>query len=173
MTVYVALLRGIGPATHGKMPLGALAAQCATAGLEQVTRVGNTGNLVFASERAERAVETLVADMVRGFGLDTEVFVRTRRQIQMLVNAAPFPDAAAQRPGKLGVAFFRKGPNWPQSYLSYDGPERLMMFSNHLIVDYGGQISTSKLTIERTVGARMTQRNWTSVLRIAQRMRIG
>ena len=41
------------------------------------------------------------------------------------------------------------------------------MISSHLIVDYGAQISVSRLTIEKSVGARMTQRNWSSILRIA------
>jgi hypothetical protein len=43
----------------------------------------------------------------------------------------------------------------------------MLTLSNHLIVDYGDQISVSRLTIEKTVGARMTQRNWSSVLKIA------
>jgi hypothetical protein len=48
-----------------------------------------------------------------------------------------------------------------------------MMFSNHLIVDYGGQITGSRLTIEKTTGARMTQRNWSSVLRLATQLGIA
>ena len=51
MTRYVALLRGIGPVTHAKMPLGALADRCAAAGLGEVINVGNTGNLVFGSDK--------------------------------------------------------------------------------------------------------------------------
>ena len=170
MTAYVALLRGIGPATHGKMPLGALRDECEAAGLEDVSSVGNTGNLVFRSAQSQAAVEAMVTEAVKSFGLGCEVFTRTLRQIQMLVNLAPFPDAAVERPAKLGVCFFHKDPRWPKQYLDYPGKERLQMFSNHLIVDYGAQISASPLTVERTVGARMTQRNWTSVLRIADRL---
>ena len=173
MTAYVALLRGIGPATHARMPLGKLAEACSAAGLDNVVVVGSTGNLVFSSAEPQAAVEALVTEAVGSFGLANEVFTRTARQIQMLVGLAPFPDAAAGHPGRLGICFFHKDPRWPKEYLGYAGPERFQMFSNHLIVDYGARISVSKLTIEKSVGVRMTQRNWTSVLRIAGELGVG
>lgn len=170
MTRYVALLRGIGPVTHAKMPLGALAETCAAAGLRDVINVGNTGNLVLSSERPQGEVEAIVTKAVTGFGLNSEVFTRTERQLRKLIELAPFPHAAAEWPARLGVCFFHRDPSWPKAYLDYAGPEEMTMISNHLVVDYGAQISVSRLTIEKTVGARMTQRNWSSVLRIAAAM---
>ena len=167
MTRYVALLRGIGPATHGKMPLGALAERCAAAGLRDVINVGNTGNLVLSSDTAQGDVEAAVGKAVKSFGLSNEVFTRTERQLRKLLDAAPFPAAIQEWPGRVGVCFFHKDPRWPKAYLDYPGPERMTTLSSHLIVDYGAQISVSRLTIEKTVGARMTQRNWSSLLRIA------
>lgn len=170
MTRYVALLRGIGPATHAKMPLGELAHSCGKAGLQDVANIGNTGNLVLSSNKPQAEVERIVTDAVKSFGLGTEVFTRTERQLDKLIAFAPFPDAAAARPARLGVCFFHKDPTWPAAYFRYAGPERMLTLSNHLIVDYGEQISVSRLTIEKTVGARMTQRNWSSVLRVAAAM---
>lgn len=167
MTAYVALLRNIGPATHPAMPLVELAERCAAAGLQEVRNVGNTGNLVFESPRSQAEVEATVGAQVRGFGLGNEVFTRTRRQLQMLLGLAPFPEAAARWPGRLAVCFFHRNPSWPALYRSYAGPERLQMFSSHLIVDYGERVAPSRLAIEQAVGHRMTQRNWTSILRIA------
>lgn len=170
MTRYVALLRGIGPVTHGKMPLGALAETCAAAGLKDVVSVGNTGNLVFGSDAPQEEVEAVVTRAVTRFGLGNEVFTRTERQLNKLLERVPFADAAAGWPGRLGVCFFHKDPSWPKEYLDYTGPERLAMISNHLVVDYGEQISVSRLSIEKAVGARMTQRNWSSILRFAARL---
>ena len=167
MTRYVALLRGIGPVTHAKMSLGRLAAACEAAGLRDVVSVGNTGNLVLTSEKPPADVERIVTDAVKTFGLTNEVFTRTERQLKKVLDAAPFPKAAADRPSKRGVCFFHKDPRWPAEYLHYKGPERIETFSNHLIVDYGAEISVIRLTIEKTVGARMTQRNWRSVHRYA------
>ena len=170
MTRYVALLRGIGPATHEKMPLGELAHSCGKAGLREVANIGNTGNLVLSSDKPQAEVERIVTDAVRSFGVGNEVFTRTEKQLGKLVAFAPFPDAATTRPARLGVCFFHKDPTWPREYFRFTGPERLLTLSNHLIIDYGEQISVSRLTVEKTVGARMTQRNWSSVLRVAAAM---
>jgi len=167
VTGYIALLRGIGPATHAAMPLGKLAAACEAAGLGPVTSVGNTGNLVFGAERPQAEVERLVSEAVKGFGLGNEVFTRTARQWRKLIDSAPFADAAAERPGRLGVCFFHKDPSWPRAYRDFRGPERMTTLSNHLIIDYGDANAVSRLTVEKTVGARMTQRNWSSILQIA------
>jgi uncharacterized protein (DUF1697 family) len=168
MIRYVALLRGIGPVTHAKMRLKDLADAI---GGDAIS-IGNTGNIVFSSAASETEARQQVRAAIGTFGLDIEVFVRTRRQSQMLINESPFPEAQRKHPAALGVCFFHKTPKWPQAYLDYPGPERLSMFSNHLIVDYDGRITGSKLTIEKTVGARMTQRNWSSVLRIAKALDI-
>jgi uncharacterized protein (DUF1697 family) len=172
VTRYVALLRNIGPVTHGKMPLGKLAEVCAANGLSDVVNIGNTGNLVFASERSQAEVEAVVTEAVKSFGVDSEVFTRTRRQVQMLLNLAPFPEAAADHPSGLAVSFFHKSPAWPQALADYSGPERRLTFSNHLIVDYGQIVSGSRLLIEKLVGARMTQRNWGTILRIARKLEL-
>jgi len=166
MTRYVALLRAIGPATHAKMPLGELAKRVGG----DAINVGNTGNIVFSSSGSAAEARAQVGAAVRSFGLDCDVFIRTRRQIQMLIGKSPFPDAQQQWPSALCVCFFHKAPHWPDTYRRYTGPEQLMIFSDHLIVDYRGKITGSRLTIEKTTGGRMTQRNWSSVLRIAEKL---
>jgi uncharacterized protein (DUF1697 family) len=173
MTRYVALLRGIGPATHAQMPLKALATRLAEMGLTDLVNVGNTGNLVFECDRDEGAARAIVTAAVDGFGGGPEVFIRSRRQVQMLVNAGVFPDAQAERPGRLGVCFFHKAPRWPTAWRDFAGPERVKTYSNHLAVDYGPGTGPSRLMVERDTGARMTQRNWSSILRIARAMDIN
>jgi uncharacterized protein (DUF1697 family) len=155
------------------MRLSRLAERCAEAGLTDVRNVGNTGNIIFSSDRSQADVRAMIAKAIKSFGLELDVFIRTRRQLQMLIGASPFPDAQQNCPAALGVCFFHKAPRWPALYADYPGPERLQVFSNHLIVDYDGQITGSRLTIEKTTGARMTQRNWSSVLRIADALGIG
>jgi uncharacterized protein (DUF1697 family) len=167
MTTFVALLRNIGPVTHARMPLRALVA---TIG-EDAINLGNTGNIIISSEGAEAARER-VAEAVARFGVDSEVFIRSRRQLQMLVGLSPFPEAQRDWPSALGVCFFHKAPAWPNMYRDYPGPEKLMIFSNHLIVDYGGRITGSRLSIEKSTGARMTQRNWSTILRLAARLEL-
>lgn len=165
MPVYVALIRAIGPVTHAKMRMAALRDACEDAGLADVATVGNTGNIILRSGRQVAGVRRLVQEVVDGFGLGpaNEVFVRRPAEMAEVVAANPFPAVAAGRPAELGVSSFHTAPDWGP-IRAYDGPEQIAMVGAHLVVAYpsGGAsgMATSKLNIEKLLGARMTQRNW-------------
>lgn len=162
MAAFVALIRAIGPVTHAKMKMAALRDACAAAGLEYVVTVGNTGNVILRSTHTLVQVRKLVQAAVDGFGLGpaNEVFIVKPKDMAAVVTANPFPEVAAERPHELGVCSFHKAPDW-SPLAGWDGPELLAMVGAHLIVAYPKGISTSKLNIEKRLGARMTQRNWT------------
>jgi uncharacterized protein (DUF1697 family) len=161
MAAYVALIRAIGPVTHAKMKMAALRDACAAAGLDDVATVGNTGNIIFRSGQALATVRKIVQAAVDGFGLGpaNEVFVVKPRDMAAVLEANPFPGVAVERPSELGVCSFHKAPDWTP-IRDWAGPEQLAMVGAHLIVAYPKGISTSKLQIEKALGARMTQRNW-------------
>ena len=162
MPAYVALIRAIGPVTHAKMRMAALRDACEDLGLEDVTTVGNTGNILFRSRKGVAAARALVQEAVRGFDLPMtqEVFVRTPAQMAEVVAANPVPEAVARHPAALGVCSFHAEPNW-SPIRDWPGPEQLAMVGTHLVVDYRGQAAGSKLRIEKLLGVTMTQRNWT------------
>jgi uncharacterized protein (DUF1697 family) len=162
MAAYVALIRAIGPVTHAKMKMAALRDACAAAGLEDVSTVGNTGNIILRSSQTLTAVRNTVQGAVDGFGLGpaNEVFVTKPRDMAAVIAANPFPEVASERPHELGVCSFHKAPDWAP-LTGWDGPELLAMIGAHLIVAYPKGISATKLNIEKRLGARMTQRNWT------------
>lgn len=170
MAVFVALIRAIGPVTHARMKMAALRDACAAAGLEDVSTVGNTGNIIFRTSHTLAEARKLVQAAVDGFGLGpaNEVFVLTPKAMAAVVAANPFPEVAADRPSELGVCSFHKAPDWaPLS--GWDGPEQLEMVGAHLIVAYPKGITASKLNIEKRLGARMTQRNWTVFAGLAEK----
>jgi len=162
MPAYVALIRAIGPVTHAKMSMAALRDACEDFGLEDVSTVGNTGNILFRSRKGVAAARALVQEAVAGFGLPAaqEVFLRTPAQMAEVVTANPFPDAVASHPAALGVCSFHEAPDWGP-IRDWPGPEKLAMIGSHLVVDYRGQVTGSKLKIEKLLGKTMTQRNWT------------
>lgn len=161
MAAYVALIRAIGPVTHAKMKMAALREACAAAGLEDVSTVGNTGNIVLRSARPLTEVRKLVQAAVDGFGLGpaNEVFVVRPGDMAVVVEANPFPEVATERPSELGVCSFHQTPDWAP-IRDWAGPELLAMVGAHLVVAYPRGINTSKLQIEKALGTRMTQRNW-------------
>jgi uncharacterized protein (DUF1697 family) len=169
MPVYVGLLRAIGPITHARMSMAALREKCEAAGFGNVATVLNTGNLLLTSERSAADVRKVLQVVVDGFAMNSEVFVRTPRQLAALVKANPFPEAASDHPSAFGVCFFQRTPEWPAWVISYDGPERLAAATNHLCIDYRSQIAGSRLDIEKRLGVRMTMRNWNTVVTLAAR----
>jgi uncharacterized protein (DUF1697 family) len=169
MPAYVALVRAIGPVTHAKMGMAALRDACEDLGLEDVTTVGNTGNVLFRSRKGVAAARALVQEAVQGFGLDNEVFVRTPAQMAEVVAVNPFADAVAERSAQLGVCSFHTVPDWTP-LRDWPGPEKLVMIGSHLVVDYPGGIISSRFKLEKLVGATMTQRNWKVFAGLAEKV---
>jgi uncharacterized protein (DUF1697 family) len=168
MSVYVALIRAIGPATHAKMRMGPLRDACAAAGFDDVATIGNTGNILLRSEESPAAVRRRLQLVVVGFGLDNEVFLDTPRRMAAVVAANPFPLTATERPSELGVCTFHKAPDWSVLTASHGGPERLAPIGAHLVVDYPAGI-TSRLNIEKRLGTTMTMRNWRVFAALAEK----
>ena len=171
MPAYVALIRAIGPVTHAKMSMAALRDACEDLGLEDVATVGNTGNIVFRSRKGVAAARALVQEAVAGFGLPAaqEVFVRTPAQMAEVVAANPFPAAALEHPAAVGVCSFHEAPDWGP-VRDWPGPEKLAMVGAQLVVDYAGQLTGSKLRIEKLLGVTMTQRNWKVFAGLSERV---
>lgn len=170
MAVYVLLIRAIGPETHRRMSMADLRAACERAGLTDVATHGNTGNILCRSALAAAEVRGLVQGVVDGFGVGErcEVFVRTPRQMQAVVRANPFPEAAAERPAAVGVCSFHTTPRWPAWIEEHGGPQRLAAVGAHLVIDYGPSI-VAAIDIEKRIGARMTQRNWRVFATLAEK----
>ena len=171
MPAYVALIRAIGPVTHAKMSMAALRDACEDFGLEDVTTVGNTGNIVFRSRKGIAVARALVQEAVAGFGLPAAqgVFVRTPAHMAEVVAANPFPEAATLRSAAVGVCSFHATPDWGP-IRDWPGPEKLAMVGAHLVVDYAGGTTSSKLRIEKMLAVTMTQRNWKVFAGLSERV---
>lgn len=171
MTVYVALLRAIGPASHAIMRPAALRDKAEEAGFTDPVNYLATGNLIVGSSKSATAVEKEITALVASFGLTTsEVFIATRAQIQKIVATNPLSEATRDRATRVGVCFFHKALNWPEALL-HPADEEVASVGSALVIDYGAGISASKLKVEKLAGATMTQRNWNTVLGIWQRMK--
>ncbi len=170
MTVYAALLRAIGPASHAKMRPSALRDRAEEAGFERPVNYLATGNLIFGSAKSKAEVRREIAALVEGFGLTSEVFIVTLPQMRSLVAATPLPEATHDRPDRVGVCFFHRTLKWPEALLHPDGPELVVPVGATLVIDYGPGTAASKLRVEKLAGATMTQRNWNTVLGVLERM---
>ena len=172
MTVYVALLRAIGPGSHAIMRPAALRDKAEDAGFTDPVNYLATGNLIFGSSKSAATARREITALVESFGLTTsEVFVATRAQIGAILDANPFPRATREHPRRVGVCFFHDALDWPDTLLDPRSPEKVKAVGSALVVDYGPGEGPSKFNPEKLTGQKMTQRNWNTVLGIWQRMR--
>jgi uncharacterized protein (DUF1697 family) len=171
MTVFVALLRAIGPASHARMSMPDLRDACRAAGLGRVATYIQTGNLLIDTAEGADGVQAIVEGVLRRFDLANRVFLRKTEDLAQIVAAHPFPDAAAVRPSELVVCFLATPPGAAglAALRDYQGPERFKPVGADLCIDYPAGVAGSKLlpsAIERRLDRAATARNWNTVRKL-------
>jgi uncharacterized protein (DUF1697 family) len=172
MTVHIALLRGVNAAGNRLVTADELTALLNDLGHADARTGPKVGDLVFASGEQTGAelqtqIETALMDR---FALRTDVYVRTADAWRAMVAANPFPEFAAQDPGWLMVLFCKDTPDKKAMgalRAAIRGTEQARAESRQIYATYPDGIGGSKLTnslVEKTLGARITGRNWTTVL---------
>jgi uncharacterized protein (DUF1697 family) len=146
MTAYVALLRAVNQGGRGHLKMEDLQALCEARGLGNVRIHGQGGNIVFESDRTERA---LCQDLDRAVGdklrRPTGVLIRTAAEMRAILEANPFPDARFRL---VGVMFLPKVlPVRLLTELALGGPEDVRMIGREIFVHYPDGIERSKMKI--------------------------
>ena len=169
MTRWVALIRGIGPTTHGRMSMAGLRAGCERAGMRAVRTVLATGNVAFDADGPEAGAARAVADVVRAHGLDNAVVARRAADLPEAMARCTFEDAAEARPSRLLIHFLPAPARAGARAADWDGPERIAFRGREAFVDYPDGIARSRLTIavlDRMLGPGGTARNWNTARRL-------
>ena len=170
---WAALLRGVNVGGNRKLPMAELKSMVERLGFAEVTTLLASGNVVFKSDHSDGAViEARLEEALKALGLSTDVLVRTPADIDRIIAADPFPDAAADHPSHYIVAFHRDPV--PDGLIGripelYQGPERLAAIGRELYIDYAANIGESKLpqAMARLRFPKLaTARNWNTVLKL-------
>jgi uncharacterized protein (DUF1697 family) len=169
------LLRGVNVGGNTRVPMPKLRAFLEMVGLADVRTFLNSGNAVARGGPADAlALERrLERDAERHLGVRVDFHVRSRSELQSIVDANPFPRAAKEASGRLLVFFLRDAIE-PSNVLALrggiKGRETCECVDRHLYVVYPDGMGRSKLSssvVERVLGARGTARNWNTVLKLA------
>ncbi len=175
MTTLVALLRAVNVGKR-QLAMPTLMSVCEDRGFASPVTYLRSGNVVFGSDDPPAEVTaTLEAALREACGFDVACVIRTLEQLEAIVATNPFPEAAADRPSKLGVMFLASRParQDPEATGEVPGPEEVELIGSELYVDYVEGMGRSKLTtsmIETAVGAPLppgTTRNWNTVTKLA------
>lgn len=92
MKTYIALLRGINVGGHRKVPMAELRDLLTNIGCSDVKTYIQSGNVIFKTkEKPSTQIETKIRKAIETyFGFEVSVMVRTRKQLQKIVDDCPF-----------------------------------------------------------------------------------
>ena len=164
MISYVALLRAVNVGGR-QLKMDELRAIAARLRYESSRTFIASGNLLFASRKAEAAVKRdLEQALGEHMGTPVEVMVRTAAELAEILAANPFPD---EPPNKV-VAIFLDEPPPADTIASAKNiaDERLALGRREIYVHFPGGQGRSKLRIP--AGSRGTGRNMNTVAKLAE-----
>lgn len=169
-----ALLRGVNLGGR-KLIMTELKALCEALGFQRVQTLLASGNVVFDSDGTGAEVAAMLESALETHGLKTDIMVRDSAEMQAVIAANPYPEAALDHPSHLLVTFHRDP--FPADALDrhaaiHTGPELLTAIDRELFSDYRSQtgMRDSKL-LQTTARAKFpkvaTARNWNTVQKLA------
>ena len=165
MTTFIALLRAVNVGGTGKLPMSELKAMCEKAGFANVRTYIASGNVVFDSGLAEKAVaKKLAASLDAYAGKPVGVMVRTGPELAAVLKGNPFKDGAP----KLTFAIFLDAAPPADALDTVRGKqdELLALGAREIYVTYPGGSGTSKLKIPAAAAG--TARNMNTIAKLAE-----
>lgn len=144
-------------------------------GFDKVSSLLSSGNILFSSAE-EQDLPTMEADiqaaLQQRLGIDGGTLVRSRTQLQGLVDRDPFDGMEHSRATYLGVTFFRDSPGQEASLrpdiaevhiCGYDAEARALC----AVVDSTQSRMPDYMSwLKRHHGAEITTRTWNTVLKV-------
>lgn len=173
MTTYVALLRGINLAGRRKVAMPDLREALAEAGFEDVATYIQSGNIVLNSGKPAARLRTELEKVIEDrFGFAVPVILRTRKQLDGVIAANPFPEPSDQR--LLHVVFLEKAANSgavKKLAAAATGSDEVKSVGKELYLNTPDGFGRSKLAAalaKDPSGITGTARNWRTVLKLAE-----
>ena len=171
---YVALLRGVNVGGKNRLPMADLRGIFAEAGCAGVRTYIQSGNAVFEATQdlAEAVPELVTQAILRRFGYDTVVVVRSGEELRQIATSNPFDTSGDPR--FLHVAFLKDMPS-DEAVSSLDPdrspPDEFTVRGRDVYLRYPNGVARTKLTNDY-LAARLqtvsTMRNWRTVLRLLE-----
>lgn len=164
MDSFIALLRAVNVGGTGKMPMADLRSLAQAAGFVRVRTYIQSGNLVFASDKAPSAVGRLLEDKLENYAKKpVRVILRNAQDLADILEANPFPNAD---PSKVGVLFL-DGPPPSDILQTAKGKtdEQIELGEREVFILYPSGMGRSKLKL--AVMSEGTMRNINTVRRLA------
>jgi uncharacterized protein (DUF1697 family) len=170
MNIYIALLRAVNVGGTGKLPMAELRAMCEAAGFRRARTYIASGNVVFESAMtARQAKAALEAQLERYAGKPVGVLIRTAAEMEQVLAANPFPQAAPNR----AVAIFLDDPPPADALeaIRHRKEEQVVLGVREIYVHYGDGMADSKLVIPAAKAG--TARNLNTITKLIEMATTG
>ncbi len=170
---YVALLRSVNVAGHGRIAMNELRASFERLGFADVTTYIQTGNVLFTtSSRSEQAVAAAIEEQLDAdFGDAPAVIVRSVPELVRIGGSSPYAKAGAT-PARHHVTFLASAPA-KKALAALDlppsGRDELVVDGREVYVYTPDGYAGTKYTgtfLERRLGVVSTTRNWNTVTKL-------
>lgn len=173
MTKYVALLRGISP-LNPNMRNDKLRDVFEELGFTNVKTVISSGNVIFEthSKDSKKLEQMIENSILAQLGFTSTTIIRSREQLQALMEAKPFGEREHTKQTNLTVTFLKNKPAIELDSLRKIGDEGYEILGMQDGAVYSVLDLTSAKTpqlmswLERQLGKEITTRTWNTVLRI-------
>lgn len=170
--VYIALFRGINVGGKNRLPMKELVSALEGLGCSDVKTYIQSGNAVFRSREPDPA---RLASLIKGaveqdFGFAPYVLLLSVDDIHHAIENNPFPDAETD-PSHLHLGFLGAGPTVPDldKIEGLRAPrERFRLLDGVFYLHAPDGVGNSKLAVgvERLLRVPVTDRNWTTTLKL-------
>ncbi len=173
MPRYVALLRSVNVAGHGRIAMSELRSSFERLGYTDVTTYIQTGNVVFhAAPKSEKAVVAAIeGQLAADFGDAPAVLLRTVPDFLRIGRSSPFANKGADA-ARHHVTFLDAKPS-PAALDAFDPPpsrrDELVVDGREVYVSTPDGYAETKYSgafIERRLGVVSTTRNWNTVSKL-------
>jgi uncharacterized protein (DUF1697 family) len=173
MTTYVALLRSVNVAGHGRLAMAELKEMFVGLGYSDVTTYIQTGNVIFTtSSRSAAKLELAIErQLEETFGSTPKVLLRTVPELTHTLSSSPYPKLGAD-PSRHHVTFLAETPTKERlkAFRPPDsGRDELAIIGREVYVHTPDGYANTKLTgsyLERHLGVSSTTRNWNTVTKL-------
>jgi uncharacterized protein (DUF1697 family) len=165
MGAFVALLRAVNVGGTGKLPMSELKTMCEELGFSAVRTYIASGNVVFASRKAEAAIKALLEKRLEAYaGKPVGVIVRSAAEMAEIAAKNPFPKAKPN----FTVAIFLDGAPPADALAGVRGrqDEEIRLGRREIYVHYPSGMGRSKLVIAAAKSG--TARNMNTVATLAK-----
>ena len=173
MPRYVALLRSVNVAGHGRIAMNELRASFDALGYTGVTTYIQTGNVLFTTgSKSESGIAAAIEQrLAEDFGDSPAVLVRSVPDLLRIGTASPYAKAGAN-PSRHHVTFLATRPSkaaLDALALPQSGRDELVVDGKEVYVHTPDGYAQTKYTgtfLERRLGVVSTTRNWNTVTKL-------